>query len=307
MNKKAFLSLLLIIASPWLTSSVSASTYSLPAPSNTLVGQIQYSPTIYNENVVDITKRYDIGFNQITNANPQIDPKRGFPSGVLLKIPTEFILPPLPRQGIVINLSEMRLYYFVPGSGVVKTYPVGIGKVGKTIPLTHTFVARKIVNPTWTPTPDIRAYNREQGIILPANIPPGPDNPLGPYAIYLGIPEYRIHSTIFPESIGKRASFGCIRMIEADIQDFFPLVTPKTPVLIVDIPTKVGWLDNKLFLEAHPSLSERPTASTTYAGMVQLIQQTTKGQVTLVDWQLVDYIANTHDGVPHEVGVRIQS
>jgi L,D-transpeptidase ErfK/SrfK len=305
MKKNVFGALMLFLAI-LSANSVKAGTYSLPAPQNALVGQIQYSPSVYNENVVDITKRYDIGYNQITNANPQIDPGRGFPSGVVLKIPTEFILPPLNRQGIVINLSEMRLYYFIPGSNIVKTYPVGIGKVGKMIPITRTFVAKKIVNPIWTPTPDIRAYNREQGIILPAYIPPGPDNPLGPYAIYLGIPEYRIHSTIFPESIGKRASFGCIRMIEADIKDFFPLVTAKTPVVIVDIPTKVGWQDNRLFLEAHPPLSERPAEIATYEGMVRLIQQSTQNQPTLVDWQLVDYIAKSHDGVPHEVGVRIR-
>jgi len=302
--KKSFWAMILVLASGFV-HPVSAATYALPDPSNALIGEVQYSPTVYNENVTDITKRYDIGFNEITSANPHIDPGRGFSSGVILKVPTAFILPPLLRQGIIINLSEMRLYYFMPDSGIVKTYPIGIGKVGKTIPLTRTFVTQKVLNPTWTPTPDIRAYNREQGIVLPANIPPGPDNPLGPYAIYLGIPEYRIHSTIFPDSVGKRASFGCIRMIEADIKDFFPLVTLKTPVVIVDIPTKVGWHNNKLFLETHRPLSERPASSATYEGMVRLIQQAIKDKPTLVDWQLVDYLAKMHDGVPHEIGARL--
>ncbi len=303
--KKSSWARILVLASCLSINSVSASTYVMPEPANAVIGQVHYTPTIYNENVTDLTKRYDVGFNQITSANPQIDPGRGFSSGVILKLPTSYILPPLPRQGIVINLSEMRLYYFMLDSGVVKTYPVGIGKVGKTIPLTHTFIAKKVINPTWTPTADIRAYNREQGIILPSNIPPGPDNPLGPYAIYLGIPEYRIHSTIFPESVGKRASFGCIRMIEADIKDFFPLVFPQTPVVIVDIPTKIGWSKDRLFLEAHTPLSERPTASATYEGMVKLIQQATHNQPALVDWQLVDYISKIHDGVPHEIGKRL--
>ncbi len=306
MRKFALWALMFTLTVGLALPSAQAATFALPGPYDAVIGQIQYTPTVYNENVVDIAKRYDIGFNEITGANPHIDPGRGFSSGIVLKLPTEFILPPLPRQGIIVNLSEMRLYYFVPGSGLVKTYPIGIGKVGKTIPLTNTFVAKKVENPTWTPTPDIRAFNREQGIILPESIPPGPDNPLGPYAIYLGIPEFRIHSTLFPESVGRRASFGCIRMIEADIKDFFPIVTTKTPVRIVDIPTKVGWQDGQLFLEAHPALSERPTTEATYEGMVRLIQQATKGEPVLVDWQMVDYVARTHDGVPHVVGVRLR-
>ncbi len=283
-----------------------ASTYSLPDSAESVVGEVQFVTSSSRETIVDLAKQYNLGFDQIKNANPQLDPKHALPSGDVLKLPTAFILPPLPRQGVVINLPEMRIYYFPKGSDIVMTYPVGIGKVGKTVPLTSTFVARKVTNPTWTPTEPIREFNREQGIILPKSIPPGPDNPLGPYAIYLGIPEYRIHSTIFPESIGKRASFGCIRMNESDIKDFFALLTPKTPVNIVDIPTKVGWQDDKLYLEAHPPLEERPTSTSTYAGIVSLIQQATKNQDVLVDWSTVEYLARIHDGVPHEIGVRLR-
>jgi len=296
-----------LLGCAFFCAPVFANTYSLPSTHEALVGHVEYSATIYNENVVDVTKRYNVGFNQIVNANPQLDTSRGFPAGVTLKVPTAFILPPSPREGIVVNLAEMRLYYFPKGSDIVKTYPVGIGKVGKTIPLTNTYVSRKILNPTWTPTADIRAYNRNQGIILPANIPPGPDNPLGPYAIYLGIPEYRIHSTIYPDSIGRRASFGCIRMVEEDIKDFFPLVHPKIPVTIINIPTKLGWLDNKLYMEAHPGLEEYPATDTTYEGMVNLIDQATANEPTLVDWQMVSFLAKQHDGIPHEIGVKINN
>lgn len=296
--------LILLILESFLNLA-QASTYALPASSDSVIGQVQYMPAVYNENVGDITSRFDLGFNEVADSNPQIDPGRGFSTGVTLKLPLEYILPPLPREGIIVNLSEMRLYYFLPASGIVKTYPVGIGKIGKTIPLTRTFVTKKVLNPTWTPTENIRAFNREQGVILPSSIPPGPDNPLGPYAIYLGIPEYRIHSTLYPESIGKRASFGCIRMIERDIKDFFPIVTAKTPVMIVDIPTKIGWHGNALFLEAHRPLEERPSSSSSYEGMVNLIQASTQGEPVLIDWQGVDYIAKIHDGVPHEIGIRI--
>lgn len=295
----------LFLAMGFISHLATASTYILPSPQESLIGHVQYTSAMDNS-ITDVAKRYDIGYSQIKNANPTIDPTRRFSATEILKLPTAFILPPLPRQGIIINLSEMRLYYFPKGSDIVKTYPIGIGKVGKTVPLTRTYVARKLLNPTWFPTKDIRKYNREQGIILPASIPPGPDNPLGPYAIYLGIPEYRIHSTIFPESIGRRASFGCIRLTEDDIKDFFGLITPKTLVNIVDIPTKIGWQDDKLYIESHPPLEERPHESSTYSGMVSLIEQTTRNHPLLVNWELVNYIAKEHDGIPHEIGIRIK-
>jgi L,D-transpeptidase ErfK/SrfK len=214
------------------------------------------------------------------------------------------ILPPVPREGIVINLSEMRLYYYPKDSTYLKTYRVGIGKLGKTMPIERTYVSKKVVNPIWTPTPDIREYNRAKGIILPAFIPPGPDNPLGPFAIYLGASEYRIHSTIFPESIGRRASFGCIRMVEEDIRDLFPIVPVRTPVNVIDQPVILGWMGNKLYLEVHTPLEERQYAAYSYDGMVDMIERTIEGNQVAVNWQAIDYIARHHDGAPHEIGIR---
>src|SRR5437016_9011944 len=111
-------------------------------------------------------------------------------------------------------------------------------------------------NPTWVPTDDIRQFNLAQGIILPQVMPPGPDNPLGPYAIYMSIPTFLIHSTIFPESVGKRASFGCLRMYESDIKQFFPIVKKGVPVVIINSPLKVNWQQDKLYMEAYPTLEE---------------------------------------------------
>src|SRR5437762_1500644 len=125
-----------------------------------------------------------------------------------------------------------------------------------TIALAHTAVVRKAENPVWIPPEDIRAFNLEQGVVLPRVMPAGPDNPLGPMAIYLQIPTYLIHSTIYPDSVGRRASFGCIRMHKSDIEDFFPLVQPGTPVTIVDMPTKVSWVGDRLYLETHEPLEE---------------------------------------------------
>ncbi|MBV9575324.1 MAG: L,D-transpeptidase family protein, partial [Gammaproteobacteria bacterium] len=215
-------------------------------------------------------------------------------------------LPNQPRNGIIINLPEMRLYYFPVGSNEVFTYPIGIGKVGKTIPIERTAITHKTEHPTWTPPDDIREFNLQQGIVLPKVMPPGPDNPLGPYAIYMQIPTYLIHSTIFPESVGRRASFGCIRMYETDIKKFFPAVSSGIPVAIINSPVKIGWQQDHLYIEAYPALEEHSYApEASLAGVVSLISHTSTDQPVLVDWQAIAYISQERDGIPHEVGVKI--
>jgi L,D-transpeptidase ErfK/SrfK len=283
-----------------------AATYSIPEPSQSLIGSMQYTYSQSGDTVVTIAQRYDIGFNAIANANPELNLSRGFAAGITLQIPTAYLLPSLPRRGIIINLPEMRMYYFLPGSDEVSTYPIGIGKVGKTIPITQTAIVRKTKDPVWIPPPDIREFNRHQGVILPSVMPAGPDNPLGPYAIYLQVPTYLIHSTIFPESVGKRASFGCIRMYESDIEDFFPSVEKGIPVAIINKPIKIGWGSNKLYMEAHHPLEEHSDAyDVSLPGIVHTIVNTTKNRLTLIDWQQVSYIAKERDGIPHEIGVSV--
>ncbi len=284
-----------------------AKNFSLPAANESLLGEVQYISTTAGDTTTSISQRYNLGLNSIVEANPGVSERAYFANGTPLKIATQFMLPPGPRHGIVINLPEMRLYYYPEGTNEVMTFPVGIGRIGKTIPIKNTSVARKIVNPNWTPPEDIRKFNEEQGIQLPKVMPPGPDNPLGPYAIYLRIPTYLIHSTIFPESIGRRASFGCIRMNESDIKQFFPIVTPGTPVLIMDMPYKVAWNDNQLYLEAHAPLEERADEeSSNMRGIVKSIKANlSRNEVTLVDWQLVAYLAEQPDGIPHEIGMKI--
>jgi L,D-transpeptidase ErfK/SrfK len=280
-----------------------AANYALPDASNALIGGLQYTSASYGETTGTVAQRYNLGLNAVVAANPGVEDNTPF-INAHLRIPTQFLLPPLARKGIVINLPEMRLYFY-PGNGEVMTFPVGIGKIGKTIPITNTAITRKVVNPTWTPTPSIREFNRDQGIELPRSMGPGPDNPLGPYAIYLRVPTYLIHSTIFPESIGRRASFGCIRMNEGDIRQFFPLVEPGMPVAIIDMPTKIAWEGDKLYIESHPPLEER--GSSGLSGIVDEIQQSIpNGQVVLVDWQAISYLSNQPDGVPHEIGFRVK-
>jgi L,D-transpeptidase ErfK/SrfK len=287
-------------------TNVFAAAYSVPPANESLIGNMQFSTVSNGDTVVTIAKRYDIGYNAIENANPQLNMAMGFPIGTPLQIPTQHLLPNLPRVGIIINLPEMRMYYFPDGTNQVYTYPIGIGKIGKTIPITRTAITRKTKNPSWIPPEDIRQFNLDQGIVLPKVMPPGPDNPLGPYAIYMQVPTYLIHSTIFPESVGKRASFGCIRMYESDIEDFFPSITKGIPVNIINQPTKIAWQDNHLYMESHEPLEEHNKASgATLASMVHLIDETTQSQPMLIDWQAVAYIDEERDGLPHQIGMKL--
>lgn len=296
------LSVLLLTAA----AEVYATAYPVPPANESLIGETKQTATADNDTVVTIAQRYNIGFNAIESANPQLDVTKGLISGSHLTVPTQHLLPNLPREGIVINLPEMRMYYYVAGTGQVLTYPIGIGKVGKTIPITKTAITRKVKDPIWVPPADIREFNLEQGIVLPRIMPAGPDNPLGQYAIYMRVPTYLIHSTIFPESVGKRASFGCIRMFESDIQTFFPSIQGGIPVTIINAPIKLGWQDNKLYVETHRPLEEHANeADATLPGMVNMVNEATKDQATLVDWQALAYLAKERDGMPHEVGMKL--
>lgn len=283
-----------------------AATYSLPVSEHTLIGNVQYTKSRYNDSIAVLAQHYDVGLNALIDANPSLDPARRLSSGIELTIPTRHILP-AERSGIVVNLPEMRIYYFPADSDSVMTYPIGVGKMGKSIPITRTAIVRKVTDPTWTPGEDARAFNLEQGIDLPKVMPPGPDNPLGHYAIYLQIPTYLIHSTIFPDSVGKRASFGCIRMHETDVKELYALVNRGMPVYIVNAPVKTGWDGDHLYLEAHPSLEEFPTSTSSLAGMVSLVKNAAQQQPNvLVDWQMVSFLYEERDGMPHEVAMKLE-
>lgn len=292
----------------FVSTQVFAASYPVPPENQSIIGQIKYSSSGFGTSVVKLSQQYDVGFNAMEKANPQLDMAKQLSFSTAVKIPSQHLLPNQPREGIIINLPEMRMYYFIPGTSQVATYPIGIGKIGKTIPITMTKITKKAKDPSWVPTEDIRQFNLAQGVVLPQIMPPGPDNPLGPYAIYMSVPTYLIHSTIFPESIGKRASFGCIRMYESDIKDFFPSINSGIQVAIINSPTKVGWQDNRLYIEAHTPLEEHNGSyEATLPGAVSQINDLTKNQDTLVDWQGVAFVEKERDGIPHEIGVRIPS
>lgn len=212
--------------------------------------QIEYESD-YEDTFVHIARDYNLGYVEMRAANPGVDP--WLPGeGTDLILPTRHIFPEAPRQGIVINLPEMRLYAFVNGDNPPDTYPIGIGREGLDTPEGTTKIVRKRAGPEWRPTPRMRQEKPE----LPAVVEPGPENPLGTHALYLGWPQYAIHGTNRPFGIGRRISSGCIRLYPESITKLFEKVPVGTPVTVVDQPIKAAWIDDKLYIEAHPTISQ---------------------------------------------------
>ena len=202
----------------------------------------------YQDTLLDVARRFHLGYVEMVAANPGTDP--WLPGeGAELVLPTVHLLPEAEPEGIIINLADMRLYYVAAPGAAPQSFPIGIGREGLTTPLGSTEVVRKKVDPTWRPTPRMREEKPE----LPEAVGPGPDNPLGNRAIYLGWPQYLIHGTNKPWGIGRRVSSGCIRMYPEDIEELFEKVALGTRVTVVDQPVKLGWIDGELFMEAHPT------------------------------------------------------
>jgi L,D-transpeptidase ErfK/SrfK len=205
----------------------------------------------YDDTLLDVARRFKLGYVEIVAANPGTDP--WIPGeGTNVVLPTVHLLPDAAPEGIIINLADMRLYYFAQPGGSVESFPIGIGRDGLTTPLGSTQVARKQKDPTWRPTPRMRAEKPE----LPEAVPPGPDNPLGNRAMYLGWPQYLIHGTNKPLGIGRRTSSGCVRMYPEDVEYLFDRVAIGTKVTVVDQPIKLSWIDDALYIEAHPTQAQ---------------------------------------------------
>jgi len=216
---------------------------------DTVIGSIKKHAAKKGESLIEIARKYDIGFNEIADANPGMDP---FIPGVgaTVIIPTSWILPDVSSfKDIVINLSEMRLYYFFRRykSILVKTFPIGIGSEGNNTPEGHFRVIEKIVNPSW----HVPASILKERPDLPSVIPPGPKNPLGSHALRLSLPTILIHGTNRPYGIGRMVSHGCIRLYPEDIPKLFKLVSTSTEVVIIRQPIKIGIEDGNVYIEVH--------------------------------------------------------
>jgi L,D-transpeptidase ErfK/SrfK len=243
-----------------VTGLSQASSYILPPADVDIVGQITTVTAGRDNTLLDIAREYDIGQNEILYANPDVD--RWMPTdNSTVILPNRFILPNTKRSGLVINLPEMRLYYYPkPKTGerpVVISHPVSVGRMDWDTPLGKTRIVSKKVDPSWRPPQSIKDEAIAKGDDpLPDVVEAGPDNPLGRYAMRLGIPGYLIHSTNKPYGVGMRVTHGCLRMYPEDIERLFEAIPVNTPVQLVNQPIKLGWLAGSLFLELHPPLEE---------------------------------------------------
>jgi L,D-transpeptidase ErfK/SrfK len=261
-----------------------------------LVGELATVEVREGDSLADIARHYGLGHEQIGAANPGLDtwaPE----AGRRALLPLRFVPPDGPRRGILVNLAAMRLFAFPgKGGGEVVTYPVGIGREGRSTPTGDMYVDRKTERPTWCVPASIRRDHARKGDPLPAAVSPGPDNPLGEYAMYLSRPSYLIHGTNKPYAIGFRASNGCLRLYPEDIEPLFQATPVKTPVRIVNQPYLLGWQDGQLYLEAHDpheELSEKALKKNLYAKLKDIEK---KGQA--LDWNKIEATLAETRGIP---------
>ena len=245
------------LAALLISQSVQAVSYPLPPAGSRLVGSTQVI-TVPDHNTLPLeafAAQHGQGLSNMLEANPGVDPFLP-QSGTRLVVPQQLILPDTVRKGIVVNVAEMRLYYYPPGSNTVEVFPIGIGQAGRETPRNWvTAVERKQEGPTWSPTPNTRREYAKEGKTLPAFVPAGPDNPMGLYALYIGR-LYAIHGTNSNFGIGLRVSQGCIRLRNNDIKYLFDNVSPGTRVQLIDQPVKVTTEpDGSRWVEVHEPLS----------------------------------------------------
>lgn len=278
-----------------LTYPAQATTYKI---NGDVVGEIKYYNVKPGDNLYAIARRFDIGIVELLATNPGIDAWKP-EKGTELAIPTSHILPGEAREGIIINLSELRLFYF-PDAHHVVTFPIGIGRDGWETQQGITKIVRKREHPTWTPPDSIREVNPD----LPDIVPAGPDNPLGDYALSLGWTNYVIHGTNRPYSVGKRSSHGCIRLYPEDIARLFKAVKEGTRVTVIDVPYKLGWQGDKLFIEVTPT-QEQTDIIAKYKipeplAIPELYSAINEkaGTNLEIDWSVVDKAVEARSGVP---------
>lgn len=258
----------------------------------------------YEDTLVHLARDNDIGFVEMRAANPTLDP--WIPGkGAKVTLPKQHLLPDAERKGIVINLPEMRIYYYEKPGEAPLSYAIGVGREGLDTPLGKTTVVRKRVGPTWTPTQRMR----KEDPTLKAFYPAGPDNPMGTHALYLGWPTYAIHGTDKPFSVGRRASSGCIRLYPDQIKDFFPRVPVGTQVNVVDQPVKVGWIGDDMYVEVHPTQEQNLKVEdfgqlSSYEITKEDIRRIKKKageHQDKIDWRAVREAVKEHRGVPVKV------
>lgn len=297
-NVKIFLFVLFFLSS----ASCYALIYEVPFSWNQTIGDLQTIYTEQGDTVYKIARTYELGKDDILNANPGITEFGKLIPNTPIILPTIFILPNTPHEGITISLAEKRLYFYPKDTNLVLTEPISIGREGWNTPLGKTLIIEKITNPEWVAPDSIIDYSADKGIKLSKVEKPGPDNPLGQFALRLQDGGILIHGTNDPMMIGKRISSGCIRMYPEDIAMLFQKVDKNTPVYIIDDAFKIGWKNNLLFLEVSPPLSENnETPESTRQKVHDLINKATNGDTGQIHWAIVDQITRQKMGIPQVI------
>jgi L,D-transpeptidase ErfK/SrfK len=262
-----------------------------------VAGRLRYHTAGRNDTLIDLAVRYQVGYVELLAANPGIDP--WLPrTGTRLVIPDAHLLPPGPREGIVVNLGELRLYFFERGERP-RSYPIGVARAGWATPHGQTKVTSKREKPTWVPGPSARRDG------YPPSVPPGPDNPLGEYALYLGWPSYLIHGTNEPPGVGRHSSRGCIRLYPQHIEELFARTPVGTPVRVIEETVKLGWIGKDLWLEVHPDAAQALALdesghfeSASPRSLRERVRRAAGKEAARVDWTAVERAGRARTGVP---------
>jgi L,D-transpeptidase ErfK/SrfK len=309
MNRARILSLLLL---SFFATATRATVYELPADGSSVVGSDSHIKTVYKDTLLDIARRNSLGYYEIIRANPGVD--MWLPGeGTDIMLPGRRILPPGPHEGIVVNIPEHRLYYYPKPKKhekpVVITYPVSIGKMDWKTPLGETRVTQKEKHPFWYPPESVRKEHLANGDPLPPGPQkPGPDNPLGDYAMRLaaGNGTYLIHGTNNPMAVGMAITHGCIRMYPEDVAALFPLIPVGTKVWLINEPVKVAFADGELLMEAHPAVDDegQNTADPNMELLSQKLDQALGSTTAAIHWDFAKQALQAANGIPTVVGIQ---
>ncbi len=297
---------------PVLPLPVATHKFELSDPKDDVYGELQVTLAGKEDTLPDIARRFNVGYEEIVRANPGVDP--WIPgAGRKIVVPTQFVLPNAPREGIVINLAAMRIYYFPKHKpdepALVYTHPIGVGKVGWVTPEGVTKIISREENPTWRPSAGVRKEHAENDDPVPAVVPPGPDNPLGKYKFTLGWPSYLIHGTNKPYGVGLRSSHGCIRLYPEDIVKFYQAVPLGTQVRVVNQPFLFGWHNGQLYLQAYTVFEDdsrnwsKAQKALLLKSMSPRLEKLLKAAGTRIDWDAVTQIANAPRGLAVPVSI----
>ena len=289
-----------------LERATASHSFTLAPGPNDVVGTLLVTTVAGDDTLPDIARRFNVGYEEIVRANPGVDPWiPGVGRDVL--VPTRFVLPDAPHEGVVINVAAMRLYYYPkPGPGEpqrVITHPIGIGKVGWQTPEGTTKIVARVKDPVWVPPVSVRKEHLENGDVLPAKVAAGPDNPLGAHMFRLGWPSYLIHGTNKPYGVGMRSSHGCVRLYPEDIAILYDAVPLGTPVRVVNQPVVLGWVGDTLYAESFGVLEDDPRGERAMprapkGKSIGSLWQRIRAHQPEIDWQRVHDVAAHPSGIP---------